>query len=117
MHLNVSGSRFAISTLEVEPTNRTVPPVVPKTRLSRSPIPLVRVHEDLTSGSLHVLDPCGQFSAAKCFGRGIALARVEGPIAACDLSMSRLAAVKSRSPVIRKTDGNRVAQLKVEGVG
>jgi hypothetical protein len=73
MHLNVSGSRFAISTLEVEPTNRTVPPVVPKTRLSRSPIPLVRVHEDLTSGSLHVFDPCGQFSGCKVLWAGDSL--------------------------------------------
>lgn len=56
VHLYVSRSRFTVSGLEVEATNGTAPPVMPETLLTRSPVPLVCVHENGTSGSLHVLD-------------------------------------------------------------
>src|SRR5438309_1868749 len=65
VYVNVSGRCFAIVGLEVEPTSSTTPAVVPEACLSRSLVPLVCVHENVTSSPLHVLDIGGQLFRCK----------------------------------------------------
>ena len=56
VHLYVSRSRFAVSGLEVKAANGTASPVGSETLLARSSVPLVCVHKNGVSGSLHILD-------------------------------------------------------------
>jgi len=56
MYVNESGRHLTVSCLEVEATDDTAPPVVPKALISRVSVSLVRVDENATGGPLHIFE-------------------------------------------------------------
>jgi hypothetical protein len=67
--------------------------------------------------STYPVEDDGSSSDAAYSGRRVVLSLRNGSFPARDRAMSPAAIGKSCSPAIGKTEGNRDAQLEVEGVG
>ena len=116
--LDESRRGVAVPPREVEATDNAALAVMGQTLFACPSVPLIRIDEDGPSRTLptnSILEETS--SAGRYSGRRSDAFPAERPIAVRELSMSSVAVARSSSEEMPKTDGNRLAQPDVEGVG